>query len=1333
MFRIYFIIFLLLFTNQVIGQDINLENLQADYMTKFERFSVETGLSNNRCFSVFQDRFGYLWIGTENGLNRFDGYEFVHYQQNNNDSLSLSGNFISGISEDIYGNLWIATHSGLNLFQRETETFRHFVKEESKNSLRDNHIRAILADSIFLWIETLDGTLSKLNVETNDFEHFKHEKISQPYYTYHSLFKDNEGNIWIGGRNMGPCQFNPETKTFTYIEPGDIQKKQKRDRDVACYFIDQNQIFWITATDGIYQYNHKNKEFTRLLGVSTFSVIQDKKNNLWFGTGKGVIKFDYKLLKASLFLYDENNPHSLSDNHVNQVYEDSEGNIWVATDKGLNKLSQVKNAFGHYYHIPENINTLASNKVTSIAQDKDGDLWIGYKDKGFNRLNLHDLTIKHYNTTNQKELKSDRVSKLYFDSDNMLWIGLWQGVGFHKLNPENNQIKHYAIDPYSRKRDWYNDFLEDSENNFWIGFWGSSGMHLFNREKEEFEPDHFKPANKPLEQNITALACDNKYIWIGSDIGIIYNYNLASRQYSAYINGKHVYSEFNKLNYIPLFPFRVIEDIVVDHVNRTWFISDEGIILYNPLTGAFSAFPFPAKYKLQYINTNQNNSDVWFRSDTQLFRFNFNTKIFKMIEISPDFIDINNIQYILPSSSEYFIFTENTIFRAGKNFRQIESIQTNATTEINKVNENDEGIWIFTDTGILQYDHNLQNETGQIIHQDLKETEFYSLLKHRNNYWVGTNNGLFQLKEDKKILRFCSDPDLSGNIISEQILSLTKDPEENIWIGTDKGLCLYNSQKKEFKALNLPEDNSLTSHLVSDLMEDSGGNIWIATTNNGLNCLNPKTKKIKHFTFILSDTSSISSNEVNCIFEDNQNNLWVGTNDGLNVMKQNSEGFRRFTASDGLAGNQIKSIIQDDENNIWIGTDNGCSVFNFTDSAFKNYFYSDGMQSNQFNNAAIKLKTGEIVLGGDGGINIFTPSEIDLKYNEASIQITGFKIFDKLIRADFTHTERIALNYKENFFTLHFSALNQSNPQQHRYLYKLSKIDPDWVSTHDNQANYTDISPGKYFFHIKSISPDGYESKEKVLEIIIKPPFWQTIWFYSLVSIIILTIVGWIILLRINKLKTEKENVLLEQKLLRSQMNPHFIFNALFSIQNYIYLKDTENADRFLTKFARLLRLILENSRTATITIDNELQTITNYLDLQKMRFEGKFSYTIELSPEIDTEEIYIPPMLAQPFIENAIEHGFCEKGKSYHIAINIGLENKNIIYSIEDDGIGIEKSKQLIEFERKDHKSLGMKITKERLINLKKINKQNIHIDITDLSQENKQGTRVVFTIPLR
>ncbi|MCK5171709.1 MAG: histidine kinase, partial [Bacteroidales bacterium] len=198
---------------------------------------------------------------------------------------------------------------------------------------------------------------------------------------------------------------------------------------------------------------------------------------------------------------------------------------------------------------------------------------------------------------------------------------------------------------------------------------------------------------------------------------------------------------------------------------------------------------------------------------------------------------------------------------------------------------------------------------------------------------------------------------------------------------------------------------------------------------------------------------------------------------------------------------------------------------------------------------------------------------------------------------------------------------------------------------------------------------------------------------------------------------------------------PHFIFNALISIQNFIYSNDAKNADKFLTKFSRLLRLILQNSRTTYISIDDEVNTITNYLELQKLRFDDKFNYSFIVDSKIDKESVLIPPMLAQPFIENSIEHGFVEKSKKYNLNIGIWLVDEKIVYVIEDDGIGINKSTENKKSSGETHESLGMQITKERMLNLKKTQKQTIEYKIEDLNttNSNKQGTRVVLTIQVK
>jgi tetratricopeptide (TPR) repeat protein len=237
--------------------------------------------------------------------------------------------------------------------------------------------------------------------------------------------------------------------------------------------------------------------------------------------------------------------------------------------------------------------------------------------------------------------------------------------------------------------------------------------------------------------------------------------------------------------------------------------------------------------------------------------------------------------------------------------------------------------------------------------------------------------------------------------------------------------------------------------------------------------------------------------------------------------------------------------------------------------------------------------------------------------------------------------------------------------------------------------------------------------------------------FGGLVVIILLVS---LLFIRQNRLKTEQKTLLLEQKLLRSQMNPHFIFNALTNIQSFMYIKDIEKADRYLFNFASLMRNILDSSRAEYINLSTEIQTLTNYLELQKLRFGEKCTYSIELDEAIDPEIIGVPPMIAQPFIENAIEHGIQQKKGIGHVSIRILKKGDFIHFEIKDNGIGREKAREIAKRQNKNHKSHSTNITKERFIILNKKRKQKITMEITDLKddKQNPTGTKVTFIIPV-
>jgi sensor histidine kinase YesM len=236
------------------------------------------------------------------------------------------------------------------------------------------------------------------------------------------------------------------------------------------------------------------------------------------------------------------------------------------------------------------------------------------------------------------------------------------------------------------------------------------------------------------------------------------------------------------------------------------------------------------------------------------------------------------------------------------------------------------------------------------------------------------------------------------------------------------------------------------------------------------------------------------------------------------------------------------------------------------------------------------------------------------------------------------------------------------------------------------------------------------------------------------IILVLLTLLLAIVLIRQNKLSNEQRTLLLQQRLFRLQMNPHFLYNSLASIQNFIIHKNPSEASSFLSKFSKLVRQILNSSATEFISLDEELDSIENYLSLQKVRYRDMFDYTIDTDEAIDAETTSIPPMLAQPFIENSIEHGFKHKDSKGFIHTNIKQKQDYFILEIEDNGVGRSKAKELEKTERKDHKSMATTITTDRLEALNKKLKQKIHFEIIDLKDENGNaaGTKVIFEIPL-
>ncbi len=332
----------------------------------------------------------------------------------------------------------------------------------------------------------------------------------------------------------------------------------------------------------------------------------------------------------------------------------------------------------------------------------------------------------------------------------------------------------------------------------------------------------------------------------------------------------------------------------------------------------------------------------------------------------------------------------------------------------------------------------------------------------------------------------------------------------------------------------------------------------------------------------------------------------------------------------------------------------------------------------------------------------------------------------------------IRLRYNQNYFSFSFTALEFSDPSNNTFAYTLENFDNDWIETSsaNRLARYTNVDPGEYIFRVKAANSDGVWNDTGIsVPLIIEPPFWRTNFFYGLVLIsIILLVLVWV-KYREKKIKEQNRYLVLEQKLLRSQMNPHFIFNSLSSIQSFIFENNPVVAGSYLSSFAELIRSILYNSREEFITLEKEVQTLKNYLELQQLRYNKDFTYELSVDDDLEPEQVKLPPMLAQPFIENAIEHGLKDLDRTGELKISFLHVRDYLQIIVQDNGKGIEETMRLNRSRKKNHKSLATQITRERIEILNKGRKANLYsMKIEDRIDPNGKiaGTEVTVRIPL-
>lgn len=999
-----------------------------------------------------------------------------------------------------------------------------------------------------------------------------------------------------------------------------------------------------------------------------YSMIQDQKGYMWFGTWDGLNKFNG--YNFTVYKSLPNNQNSLSNSRIHAICEDKAGNIWLGTDQGLNKFDRNTQSFKHYINIPGDKTSISDNAVWSVIERSSGEIWVG-TDAGLNKFNPKTEKFTHYlnNPGDNSSLSNDKATEVFEDKDGNLWIAT--GYGLNKYDLKSGTFKRYFHDPGDSKSlsgSNIRTIFQDKKGGIWVGT--TNGLNKYLPKEDKFI--NYKNNFSKESNNIYAIYEDkDNYLWLGTYGG--------------------------------------------------------GLVVFNPV----------------------NNKSLQFKHDVDKKNSLCNDKIYFIYEDNSGVIWIGTRKGISKVT-----FNKFNHFHMAKGI--IPGLKTNVTRV---VFVDDKGLlWIGTEEGIVIYNRKtgeselLRNEEGNI--NSLSFNYVRSIIQDKKgDYWIGTfGGGLNKYEKDKNKFTIYRHIPGKNSLSDNALYCVLEDGEGYLWIGTTEGLNRLKPETGEFKIYKhkANDPHSISHDIILSLYMDKDNTMWVCSYE-GLNKYDRNNDSFIVYKSNHDDNTTLSSNNVRSIIEDKEGIFWIGTKDGgLNRFNKNTGKFKSYTVDDGLPNNVVYVAVEDENSNLWISTNFGLSKFNIKDEFFVNYDITDGVQGYEFNSScAFKSKKGELFFGGMNGFNSFYPKQIKKNNHIPDIVITAFKIFNvsENVFNEYKDGDTIVLSYKDNFFSFEFAALDYDNSSKNKYIYKLENYDDDWISCKADRryAEYKRVGPGNYIFKVRGSNNDSVWNTEGVsLVIIITPPWYQTR-FFQVFMVIFVLFIAWLVIFlhsrRIKKkhaiemekkmLNIEKQMFELEQKALRLQMNPHFIFNTLNSIQSFVIISDTDKAISYLAKFSKLMRSILSNSREAYISIKDELKALSYYMDIEKLRFDDKFEYTIDISPDIDQDFMSIPPMIIQPYVENAIIHGIMHKAGRGEIIITLSKRGKTVLFTIEDDGIGREKAKVKKEESGIQRKSRGMLITQERLEILNKQNKEQISVRIIDLENNKGEaiGTRVEIT----
>lgn len=1013
---------------------------------------------------------------------------------------------------------------------------------------------------------------------------------------------------------------------------------------------------------------------------------------------------------------------------------------------------------GHAFFNPKKIFTrnilfkegLSQCVINDIVQDNKGFIWAGTLD-GLNQFDGSHVKIFRHDPTDKFSLPSSKINKLMADSQAHLYI---------------NTAAGFCVFDYETERAFRPPFAYKMQNG-WVGIKNKMQIWAFYQHHtlaaintQTFrEEEKYTSTYNLIGDVIEILNYENKVLTI-SNRGEILMFDTTSKKFQYYTPQHVTLSEYTCAG--------------LDKFHHVFIGGGYSDLLYfNTINKQYTNSPF-AELSEKVIGINDMLYSpyfdmMFFTSYGQgLFVYCYNKKeLLHFKKNSKDLLLSNNYPLCITQNKQGVLFIGNEgtgIDILDPNIRKfvpyvIEDDDDKKTLKYaRKITATNSGdIYIGTSgSGLVKYDtlrhqYSFYNSNNTALFDDDFITE---LLYFQHKIWIGFNNsgiGIFnplRANIEKKI--DCGN--LPNQIKPGAIWALFPEDDHTIWVGSkENGLQKINTNTQDITYYGPDKFSAFKENGIRTIIKKDTHTLYLGC-ENGLYVFDTKKETLQ---LVLGDLPNGAKISVKCIWIDSKYRIWLGTDgSGIIVLNTAYQLIQHLHTGNYLKNNVVYSILPENDSTIWFSSNMGISSFQFNVNQLSksNYYHIrhfdelNGLQSNEFNSGAgYKLSNGLLAFGGINGVNIFNPTDIKDIHYLPEVYISNFKVFENKLKTpkQITYIHQLFLKPFENAISIEFNSLGYTLPEKNKYRYQLKGYDKDWIyADYRNYVSYTNLPPGDYTFMVAVCNYDGvWNPNYASLTIHIATPYYKTWWFMAIVFLVLTQLSYWGYTYRSKQIK-EKENMRIaynkelaevELKALRAQINPHFIFNSLNSINNFILKNETKKASRYLVKFSQLVRNILNNSTSTYITLAEELKTIELYMLIEGMRFNEQFSYQIDISNQINTSTISIPSLLLQPYVENAIWHGLLHKEGEKHIKIDIQKINEETVsISIEDNGIGRIKAKE-IEQQMQHRRSFGMQIGEDRLKLIQQSSGKLAAVEVIDCynSQHEATGTTIRIVIP--